>query len=98
MWNDIRDMEIDSQEGDCRPPMAPLVECRTTMRKGVGSNPGQTTTQGLDTSRKEHGHPGVVLCFVLLVNNNWLQTDTLDRDNLWYPSVLFIHLNGIKLI
>ena len=47
MWNDIRDMVIDSQEGDCRPPMAPLVECPTTMREGVGSNPGLTTSQGL---------------------------------------------------
>jgi len=54
MWNDIRDMVVDyDQKGDCRPPMAPLVEYRTTMREVVGSNPGQTTTQGLKLTEEK---------------------------------------------
>ena len=53
MWNDIRDMVVDYQEGDWGPPMALLVEYRTTMREVVGSNPSQTTTQGLKITEEK---------------------------------------------
>ena len=34
-----------------------------------------------------------VVCPVFVLNNIWLRADTLNRDNLWYPSLVDMKMN-----